>query len=253
MNLKMSKLITSIKFKGEYVPIITIPKGTILFRLIYDRDDYFSDFGGIKILKPLNHSDKDEYCLNRQSNVFFFPYPYAIDFNKYVTKDKVKDRKTVVYVTTTDVKLGLFVSPSKKTRKDHINESILQSCDKFQFCGDLQGRYYDPCFEDDFIEAHPEIVGSMTLSFLDMNTLRANFWKEEVNDFRKFITFLREHGKNPPGVPDIAIHPRRKRSMDEIITKEQIDGFTWIKEHQSDFNYFPVFVFPHLGFEKDDH
>ena len=92
----------------------------------------------------------------------------------------------------------------------------------------------------------------MTLSFLDMNTLRANFWKEEVTDFRKFITFIREHGKNPPGVPDMAIYPRRKRSMDEIITKKPIEGFTWIREHQSEFNYFPLFVFPHLGFEKDD-
>jgi hypothetical protein len=244
----MSKLISSIKFKGESIPIVTIPKGTVLFRLIYDREDHFSDFGGIKLLQK---TGQDKYCLNRQSNVFFFPYPYAIDFNKYVTKDKVTNRQTIVYVTTTDVKLGLFVSPSKKTRKDHINKSILQSCDKFQLCGDFQGHSYDPCFEDDFIEAYPEIVGSMTLSFLDMNTLRANFWKEEVTDFRKFITFIREHGKNPPGVPDMAIYPRRKRSMEEITTNKPVDGFTWIREHQSEFNYFPLFVFPHLGFEKD--
>jgi hypothetical protein len=241
----MTKLISSIKFKDEYVPIITIPKGTVLFRLIYDREDNFSDFGGIYM------KDTDSYCLNKQYNNFFFPYPYAIDFNKYVTKDKVKNRNTIVYVTTTDVKLALFVYPSKKTRKDDVNKSILQSCDKFQICGDIKGRYYDPCFEDDFIEAYPEIVGSMTLSFLDMNTLRANFWKDEVKDFRKFITFVKENNKNPPGVPDLAIYPRKTRSLEEINTKKPKDGFAWIKTHQSEFNYFPLFIFPHLGFEKD--
>ena len=62
----MTKLISKRKFKDEEIDIVTIPKGTVLFRLIYDREDYFSDFGGV----PL--PEKDSYCLNKEYNVFFF-------------------------------------------------------------------------------------------------------------------------------------------------------------------------------------
>lgn len=243
----MTKLISKRKFKDEEIDIVMIPKGTVLFRLIYDREDYFSDFGGVHL------PEKDSYCLNKEYNVFFFPHPYAIDFNPYVKKDKVINRNTVVYVTTTDMNIALYIKPSTRIRndKDRPTDPILQPCNKVQFCGDKVGKFYDPCFKDEFIEENPDIVGSLTISFLDMVTLKKNFWNDEVKDFRKFMTFFQE-ATGPVGVPDLALYPRRKRSLKEIITKRPENGFKWIQEHIEEFNFFPLFIFPHLGFEKDE-
>jgi hypothetical protein len=243
----MSNLIEIRKFKDEDIPILTIPKGTVLFRYIYDKEFNFEDYAG-KYIK-----ESDSYCLGKNHNVWFFPYPYVIDANQYV-KD-LKNKRMVVYVITDDTKVALLIKPSEYIREDKgdPNNIFIHSCDKDLNCDNSSGYKSDPCFNEDFMKENLDVVGTMSLAKSDMILFKKKISTYIYKDFRKFITLFYDKRKFS-GVPEFSIYPRKKRSLETIKTKlsNKENGFDWIVKRIEDFNYFPLFIFEHKEFEKDD-
>ena len=90
------------KFKEIDIPIMVIPRGTLLFRSVREGID---DFCGIS-----NH--KNEYCMNKNYNVFFYPYPAY-------REDKFK-----IFVVEETLKIVNLIYPSYLSREVRFKKKI---------------------------------------------------------------------------------------------------------------------------------
>jgi hypothetical protein len=242
-------LITYVEYNEIQVPILTIPKGTVLFRSMQKEDLIITDFFGINNLEKEN-----EYCLSPYHNVYFYTYPYVIDTNRYA-KDENK-MHMVMYMTTTDVKVVLLLKPSPYTR--HINEKapFFTECDKVQFCG-TTGKNYDKCLLMDFMEANPDVCGMVGIQAPDTVRFNHEWRKPYFEPFRKFITYLWDagnmRGKDNFGTPEIALYPHRMRNLKEVKTviDDSIDKFDYIMKRKDKYNYIPFQSLFHRFGEKD--
>jgi len=238
----MSNLLIERKFKDESIILLKIPKGTVLFRTTLGEDN-FKDFGG------RYDKETDSYCLGYNHAVWFFPYPYVSDTNPYF-----KERGTdtfLLYITTCDIIVALFIKPSPKMRSDMNKPSdpIIEPCNKQIFCDKNPGFISDPCFKEEFLRENPDVVGSLTISFLDMIDFRKELFAGKLTDLSKFMSFFRE-AKGFSGVPEFALYPRRIRSFETIVSKKQ--DYDWIISHMEEFIYIPFQIFSHKPYEKDE-
>jgi hypothetical protein len=243
-------LIDYITYNDKQIPILNIKKGTLLFRYVYDNP---GDNVTINKMAPgsflgiQNEKDENEYCLPSNYNVFFYPYPYVMDTNKYL---KPTASKMMLFETTTDIKVALFLKPSLYTRNMTGEENeISVSCDNFNFCYGLKGRSHDPCFKEEFMKQHPEIMGIYGISFNDNKRFLQQFNKPIFKPFRKFIHMYEDN--KTIGVPELMLYPLRRRG-DEIVTKVEGDVYDFIKKHEKSFNYEAVNVFNHKPLKMYD-
>ena len=199
------------KYKGFQIPIMIIPKGTILFRSCLGDDD---DFCGIP-------TDNNEYCLNKNHNVFFYPYP-AYRYPKFK-----------IFVVEKTLKIMNLIYPSYLSREVRLERNskydFISSChiEEENFCGDKVGRKYDPCFSEDFIKENPDIAGMIALAVGDLEKQKKNY--TELNKFSLFHHDVR--GKL--GVPELILYPKTERMMNDhnwnqqqCTTKE--DNFSYL-------------------------
>jgi hypothetical protein len=187
-------------FKNKKVTLVTIPKNTLLFRVVEDSD---TDFKGVKV--------KGSYCVPPQYNVFFYFDPFTGGASKHWVN--VKDIQ--VYKTTAPLKIVSLISPSKINRGSRMTKGkVIKSCNKTRkSC--LKGRDYDPCFDEDFLEKNPSIVGSIGLGRSD--TLKTNKEIENgvLSDVKEFIHTVKDM-RGIEGPPELALYPFRKRYSEDV-------------------------------------
>jgi hypothetical protein len=245
------------KFNGKNVeiPILTIKKGTLLFRYVYDipKDNKFikdmSEGSFIGIRKSRN---VDSFCLPFTYNVFFYPYPYIMDTNKYLFYNKVNRAEMVLFETTKDLKVVLLLTPSKLRRisKEEENE-ILITCDNYEYCENLKGFYYDACFRKDFLEKNKDIMGYYGISEGDSKRFLKSYKTPKYKPFKKFVHFYK-NDKNV-GIPELVLYPRNERIFEDInieIKKGKV--YEYIKENEDLFNYKMIDTLKHFPYGKND-
>jgi hypothetical protein len=259
-------------FNGVNVPIMTIPKGSLLFRLVYNSEQEKTkidkmmkeSFLGLTMSKPIRNFNEEvefdedefsfseaeeEFCLHNNHNVFFYPYPYVMDTNWYIRN--TTESKMVLFETTKDIKVALFLSPSGMTRINKGMESVIATtCDNFSFCDDKKGRDYDPCFKYEFMEKFPDVVGMYSIQqrdskrFLDVYKTANKF-----KPFKKFIHFYKD--SKTIGIPELILYPLQERSLESLYNKINLDAYEYITGNENDYNYKVVEVFDHEIYEKD--
>ena len=201
---------------------ITLPKNTLLFRVVKDP---LTDFVGPLI--------KDEHCLPKHYNVFFYTDPFVAEiFPEYLGDIK----EVQVYKTTKDVKILSLVNPSKHTRMDRIRSSFLVSCNKHKGC--IEGRKYDACFSDSFLKSNPDVLGWIGVQKDDGTKLK-EMLKTSLSDVSSYIHLLTDsHKHNAP--PEIALYPLQERQDELKISNPK----EWMKKKK--FNYKKV-----ISLERD--
>jgi hypothetical protein len=135
-NTKNNVNLSIIKPKPNYtlpntdIPVIIIPKNTLLFRVVLDQ---ITDFIGIPL--PGNKYENDTYVTEKyviypQHNVFFYFSPYIADMiPKYFSEFK----KLYVYVTTHDLINVSLISSYKYTRRiKYSKNDFMTGCDKIE-------------------------------------------------------------------------------------------------------------------------
>jgi hypothetical protein len=245
----------SFNFKNEVIkiPILKIKKGTLLFRFIYDipkdnkkmEDMLSGSFLGINV-------SENSFCLPNQYNVFFYPYPYIMDTNKYLFKYKPDDSQMVLFETTTDINVALLLSPSpfRRVGKGEENE-ILTTCDKYTYCDGLSGFYYDACFKKEFMEQNMDIMGYYGISENDSKRFINQYKKQEFKPFRKFIHLYTD--SETQGVPELVLYPRRIRKDESINLKIEPEKiYDFISENKNLYNYKIVNIMKHKIYGKND-
>lgn len=232
-----NKIITEvIEYKGETINIMTLKKGTLLFRGVNKNEVGLEmDFLGLKF-----EGIHDAYYMSPHYNVFFYPYPFVID-------SVFKVDTMLTYVLTTDVKVVMGVLPSNNTRLDKDSNLYMGSCSQIDNESKIIGRTYDPCLQTDLLKEHMDLNGIVCLEIFPEIPVKSMLKNSQYNKYYK----LYEDSMERYGVPEIILHPRRVRHMKELVTPEkEYTGFDYIIEREKEFNYKPLFV-ESYGTSKD--
>jgi hypothetical protein len=247
------KLIEKRLFNNEEIYTLTIPKGTVLFRSMTGKDRIITDFLGVES-ETSSKVDSTDYCLSPYHNVFFYLYPYVIDTNIHAKKEG--KTHMVLYHTATDLKVLLLLKPSPWIRSEKYADPATKVCSEYQYCG-VTGRPYDKCLTMDFMEANPDVAGMIGIQGADIKRFGDHWPKRYFEPFRKFVTFMWDAGnmkdKDNSGPAEIALYPRRVRSIMEINTtvSDKQDLYSYVKKRIDEYNFFPFDDINHKYFAKD--
>jgi hypothetical protein len=180
--------------------IITIPKGTVLFRKSKDLN---SDYCGCR-----NKENPANYDVPTDLNVFFYFYPYYSDIID-ATDNQMTNK---MFILTQDIKLLNLTYPSSINRRDRHNttyNNIFVSC-----------RTHDPCFTDIFKKKHPDILGFLAIAENDANDHVKIYYNQDktnkkTDKYPSFYSVLWEDSRIK-GSPEIILYPFQKRFLKEI-------------------------------------
>jgi hypothetical protein len=217
-----------VKYKNHKIYLDTIPKGTLLFRVVPDKED---DFTGVSI--------GNKKCIPPQYNVFFY-------FNPFVTESQPRWYESIktmeVYELEKDIKVVLLLKPSPDTRGDSRykttkTKTFMVPCNKTRkSC--LKGRPYDPCFEEGFIKKFPNVVGYIGVGRNDSLELKA-YMKTSLKPVIDYIQ-IAEDRRGVTGTPELVLYPLQERNLKDILISNPDE---WIQTQH--FNYKHLKSVPH--------
>jgi hypothetical protein len=196
----------TIPYRNTKLEIKTIPKDTLLFRMVQNPTD---DLRGMSI-------GDGKRCLTPNYNVFFYPNPFAgpFAFEKY---PEYKNMTMYIYKLKNDVKVLWLLNPSKYSRRDKNRKRIfIKSCQTVKKgCLPRTGSAFDPCLSDTMIKKYPDVVGIMSIAWED------NYY---INNKLRKTQKLKKYFKNAndsrgrPGIPELILHPLKQRPQKDLIT-----------------------------------
>ena len=200
----------TIRYRNTKILIQTLPKGTLLFRLVKDS---INDTRGV----PLDDGTR---CIIPNFNVFFYPNPLAAKyaFGKYIEIDDMGNT-VYVYILTKDIKIIRLLMPSKYTRAyKRTKRSFIKECSSVsKGCMPLPLPYYDPCLSDTIINKYPDVVGIMGIPKRDTIAIRKTLKNKSKKV--KSIFKMAEDARGIPGLPELILHPLSKRPSKQMIVK----------------------------------
>jgi hypothetical protein len=203
----------TILYRRRKLEVKTIPKGTVLFRLVKHSDD---DVRGV----PLADGTR---CITPNQNVFFYPNPFV---GKLALGIWIREfKKVTVYKLTRDVKVLWLLTPSKNTRMDkNTKRNFLKRCSKVpQGCLPKPRANYDACLSDTIIKKYPDIVGMVDISVNDAGRLKENLKRNTTRRIRKYMKPAKD-ATGTESVPELVLHPLSQRPQKDMIVRE---GDVW--------------------------
>jgi len=196
-----------IPYRNTKLIIQTIPKGTLLFRLVKRSAD---DFRGV----PLDDGTR---CLIPNYNVFFYPNP----FTTKLTLSKWPIGNTMyTYVLTNDVKVIKLLKPSKHSRATKSTKrNFIKRCSTVpKGCMPNSLAYYDPCLSDTIVKKYPDVVGMIGIPAGDARRLNKSLKKTSKNITR--FLHQAEDSSGVKGIPELVLHPLTKRPSSDVIVHD---------------------------------
>lgn len=197
-----------VEFKGTQVPIIHIPKGTLLFRATeHTEPDYVG--------REVRDESKRRLCIPPNYNVFTYYTPFAIDSVKWY--DRISHIEVVE--TTRDLKIVSLLSPSDYTRSSRFDskQPFLLPCDSAKLkkaC--FKAHASDPCFANEFIEKFPDIVGFTALAKEDADRLKVSMASGILKRYKKYIPLAKDD-RGVEGTPEVVLYPLTRRQPDDVF------------------------------------
>jgi hypothetical protein len=200
-----------IPYRNTKIQLKTIPKGTLLFRLVKNQKD---DLRGV----PLDDGTR---CMIPNYNVFFYPNPFAVKkiLGKYIDDENLG--KTVyVYQLTQDIKVIHLLKPSKHYRElKGTKRNFIKRCSTVpKGCMPNSLASYDPCLSDTIVKKFPDVVGMMGIPARDSRELKRSLKKtsKKVSSYFK----LASDSFGLTGIPELVLHPLTKRPSKQVIVHD---------------------------------
>jgi len=215
---QLSLPMKSIKYKGDNVNIATLPKGTVLFRGYRGEQNIIDDYIGYNTEKDNKTIIPEDY------NVFFYPYPFAVE--EYFINFKTFVIMSLQY----DVQIVSQVYPSTNTHND-MNRG-------YEYVKPCKARPYDPCLTGGFMKEYPKVVGQIGLFPGDIKAMNAIYsGKEET--FKYWKNFMDYNGYI--GVPEVILYPFKERQKTKTFT-EKDKTFESLNNRIKEYNYVPIAI-----------
>jgi hypothetical protein len=201
----------TIPYRRSKLYVKTIPKGTLLFRLVKRPED---DIRG----PPLEDGSR---CLTPHYHVYFYPNPFMGKLSIDLWAAHYK--RIRVYITQKDIKVLSLLVPSKFTRKHRaVKRTFIRQCNQVpKGCLPKPLKSYNPCFSESMVKKHPELVGIMSIAAKDAERLRDGIkrGKTQRRNLKYFRDAIDADGNVAP--PELAIHPLVKRPTKDVITTSE--------------------------------
>jgi len=205
-------------FGKKNIPLIELPQGTLLFRVVPDK---LTDFTGSK-------TEDGSLCIPPQYNVFFYFDPFTAEiFPEYLGNIP----NVEVYKLKHTIKVVSMIAPSTLTKAQRLSgKGVIKSCNKTRKAC-LKGRVYDACLSDTFIAKYPSIVGWIGLGRSDSTRVMKEIKSGVLQDKTDYIHLVSD-SRGFKGSPELALYPLKERQISDIT----IDNPTeWMKTQ--DFNF----------------
>ena len=211
----------TVTYKGKQIPLMVIPRGTVLFRAVEYPE---SDFTGADV-RP------GKRCIPSNYNVFFYTNPFVVDGIRWFQKGYPT---VTAYQVVHDLRIVLLVKPSPFSRSTrHEKNAFILSCDKVKdMC--IEGREYDPCFRQDFLEHNRNVHGFAAVAGADSRDLSDAIRKGTVS---KNQLKLFKDERNFDGPLELAIYPLNTRSLEDVFIEHPVE---WKTAHMEQYNYMPI-------------
>lgn len=189
------------EYNGYYIPIMIIPKGTVLFRSTYFDEN---DFCGVKSSE--DELDGETYCLYKNMKVFFYPYPayYEEEFKIFVVERTLKIVNLIYpsYLNYRDI--------NRYNDKHHFMQT--SNIVEPNFCSEYEGHKYDISFLTDFLRVNGDIAGYIGLVPMDIKSDHI----DKYEDLNNYSLFHQDVAGNK-GIPEIVLYPKQERMLEERI------------------------------------
>jgi len=199
-----------IPYRNTKILIQTIPKGTLLFRLVKRPLD---DLRGV----PLDDGTR---CIIPNYNVFFYPNPFTVKLTlgKWFTKE---DTGMHAYILTHDVRVIKLLKPSKHYRGTKgTKKNFIKTCSTVpKGCMPNSLAKYDPCLSDTIVKKYPDVVGMIGIPAADARALNKSL-KKTSKKVSKFFKLAEDSG-GLKGVPELVLHPLTKRPSKNVIVHDE--------------------------------
>ena len=237
------KVMETIPYRNTKLHVRTLPKGTLMFRLVKKHED---DLRG-----PL--LPDGTRCIVSNWHVFFYPNPFIGKISLGIWTAYLK--KVSVYILTRDVKVVWLLNPSKFTRNTkNTRRTFLKRCNKVpKGCLPKDMEWYNPCFSDTIIKKYPDVVGMMAISPPDAERAREGMKKLTRKARRYFYNATDAAGTSSP--PELILHPLASVSPKDVIVKPNDkleNNFKLIKQFKcNDDNTLTNFMERHAVFNPD--
>jgi hypothetical protein len=200
-----------IPYRNTKLLLQTIPKGTLLFRLVKRPLD---DTRGV----PLDDGTR---CIIPNYNVFFYPNPFVVKLalNNWVKKEDM-GQYIHIYTVSHDIKVLKLIKPSKYSRAHKSTKrNFIKRCSTVpKQCMPNSLSSYDPCLSDTMISKYPEVVGIMGIPVADSRNVKKNL-KKTSKRIQKFFK-ITEDSLKIKGIPELVLHPLVKRPSNQMIVKD---------------------------------
>jgi hypothetical protein len=198
----------TIPYRNTKLLVKTIPKNTLLFRLVKRPED---DLRGVLL-------EDGTRCLTPNYNVYFYPDPFTGKLALQKWDDLKEIPEMQVYLLNRDVKVLDLVNDPKYSRSTKNSKVMfVKRCSTVkQGCLTRKPTHYDPCVSKTIIEKFPDIVGLYVISAGDSRALKRTI---KNSKYQRYIHFQKD-SRNFTGVPEIILHPLVKRPSKDVITQE---------------------------------
>ena len=203
----------TILWRNTPIPIKTIPKGTLLFRLVKEPKN---DIRGVPI-------DETTRCITPNFNVYFHPNPFI---GHHMYKEYLKEIGDTVhiYILKNDVKVVSLVNPSKHSRLDYKKKGLfLKPCSTVKKgCMPKKGKEYDVCLSDSILKKYSDVVGMIGIAAGDDKYLRKALKRGIPNKTLKTFKKAKD-SSNIENVPELVLHPLTKRPSSDVLVKDDTE------------------------------
>jgi len=200
-------IMDTILYRRSKLLVKTIPKDTLLFRIVSKPED---DLRGVSI-------GDGKRCLTPNYNVFFHPNPFMGTLS---LKGHIQNKQKLIHVykIKDDIKVLWLINPSNYSRRTKNSKSMfIKRCSTVKKgCLPKEGREYDPCVSKTIIDKYPDVVGMIVISIGDTRELKKGLNKTQR--LQRYFKFAKD-SRGISGVPELILHPLKKRPSEDLLIK----------------------------------
>ena len=203
------KVMETIPYRSSKIEIKTVPKGTLMFRLVKKPED---DLRGPLLADGTR-------CIIPNWHVFFYPNPFIGKIALGIWTAKLQN--VYAYVLTQDVKVVWLLNPSKYTRNTkNTRRTFLTRCNRIpKGCLPRPLNWYNPCFSETIIKKYPDVVGMMAIAAPDAERARHGLRRITRKAHKYFHNAIDSAGSSSP--PELILHPLKTVSSKDVIIKPE--------------------------------
>lgn len=204
--------------------VLTLKKGTVLFRTSSSLDNGFKDMF-------VGYRKDNKYIISPEHESYFFLHPFNISYGN----------TTIIHVLTSDVKLIMGINPSKLISKKEINKKFGQTCKTKNYKSMIKSHFNTFCISDEFVRQNPDILGWIAPDISSSIKHNETFDTLGSSGIGSYISYY-ENSEGLITRPEVTVYPFRERKLVDVETKIEDFSVDKVYENMDLYNYKPFLI-----------